>query len=246
MNRDQARHILLDYRPELDEPEAQTQAALDLAMRDNELNRWFIEQQSLRRTIRAELHSIMPPPDLKQTILVHGKSKLAGPAWWRAEFAWAAAAAIALLIAVAALWLRPQSESLDFAAFQARMTGFAVREYRMDILTNDPQEIRRYLAERGSPSDYLLPTGLQAAQPIGGARLSWQGHPVSMICFDLNERDMLYLFILPESAIQEGRPPPGIPQFTPSKGLMTASWSREQQVYLLAGPLSIEVLRSLL
>jgi uncharacterized membrane protein YbaN (DUF454 family) len=235
---------LMVYRPDVDEPELGTLEALDLARRDEELNRWFTEQQRLRRTIRAELRSIQPPPGLKEAILAQAKAPPIP--WWRHQIAWAAAAAVVLLLAMAAFWMRPKAEALDFAAFQSRMVSFALREYRMDIVTNDPQEIRRFLEEQGRPADYTLPAGLEAARPLGGARLSWQGHPVSMICFDLNQRDMLYLFVLPESAIQEGTPPPERPQIVPSKGLMTASWISEGRVYLLAGPLSPGELRTFL
>jgi anti-sigma factor RsiW len=254
MNRNQARRILWDYRPDVSQPSAATQEALEFAAQDAELNRWFDDQQNWHATVRAELRSIQPPPDLKELILAQGQlaqerfaePPVLIPLWRRPALAWAAAAAIALLIGLSALLLRPQTESLSYEAFQARMVGFALREYRMDIVTDDRQEIRRFLAEHGREADYELTRGLEAAPALGGARLSWQGHPVSMICFALGQREMLYLFVLPEEAIQEGGLPTETPQFAPSKGLMTASWRRKEKVYLLAGPLEQEALKKFL
>jgi hypothetical protein len=256
MTRNQARQILWGYRPGAGQPSPETQEALTLARRDEELSRWLREQQKWHAAVGAEWRKIQPPPRLKELIFFQGKlaqskvvvgkptwKSLVPPLWVRPRMAWAAAAAITLLIGLSALLLRPHTESLSFQAYQARMVGFALREYRMDIVTDDRQEIRQFLAEHGRPADYQLPARLEAAPALGGARLSWQGHPVSMICFALDQREMLYLFVLPDQAIREGVLPSPSPRFAPSKGLTTASWRQGERVYLLAGRLSEDALR---
>ena len=82
------------------------------------------------------------------------------------------------------------------------MVGFALRHYRMDIVTNDAQQVRQFLKSRGAPADYALPAGLQATPVMGGASLSWQDAPVAMVCFDLTTNKILYMFVIDAAAIR--------------------------------------------
>jgi hypothetical protein len=233
MTRDEAKGILLDYRPGLTEPTSQTAQALELAQRDPILNDWFARQQAWHRNVRVELREIEIPADLKQNILRNHRQRFF---WRRTEFAWAAAAAVAALIFISIFWGRSPGEELTFQAYRDRMVGFALREYRMDLLSENREEIRRYLEAQGGPADFELPPELEAAPLLGGAKLSWQGEPVSMVCFALDEREILYLFIVREEAVKEGEIPGEQPEIGPVKRLMTASWRHDGKIYLLAGP----------
>ena len=64
------------------------------------------------------------------------------------------------------------------------MVSTALREYRMDIVTNDMRTLRHALQAKGAPADYELSQGLETMQLTGGAALTWRNHPVSMVCFD--------------------------------------------------------------
>jgi hypothetical protein len=114
------------------------------------------------------------------------------------------------------------------------MVGFALRVYRMDITTNDLVQVREFLRKTGAPSDIKLTAGLQAVPVKGGARLSWQGHPVSMVCFQLPREDILYMFIMDEKAIRRGDVPGEAPVLREVGGILTASWRRDGKVYLVA------------
>jgi hypothetical protein len=125
------------------------------------------------------------------------------------------------------------------------MVRSAMRDYRMNLLTNDLNEIRRYLKENQAHGDYVLPKPLEKLPGTGCAILSWQGKRVSLVCFALNPRNDLLLFITDRRTVSDA-PPAGKTQFTPVGKLMTASWSAADKVYLLAGPGDQEFLKQYL
>ena len=116
------------------------------------------------------------------------------------------------------------------------MVSAAVRVYGMDLTTNDMTQLRQFIAQRGAPADYELTKGLEKLPLLGGGLLRWRGNPVSMVCFDRGGNNMLFLFVTKRSALKD--PPssaePG-PELAQVDGLMTASWTRGDDSYVLAG-----------
>jgi hypothetical protein len=190
--------------------------------------------------VRAELRSIPVPPDLRAKILAGKPAKILKPSFWPQTLA--IAASIALLATALLLWNRPPNEDRTFAGFQNRMAAFAVRQYSMDILSSDFSRIRAHLAAQGAPAELHLPDPLRAAPLKGGAKLTWQGHPVAMVCFDGPDDKTLYLFVVEASAASAT----DAPQIEELKGLATAAWTRESHTYLLAAELPPEALRRFL
>jgi hypothetical protein len=165
---------------------------------------------------------------------VPGDSKILRPRFaWRQPVLWALAASVVLVCTLAGLWLKP-SASDPLAQFQARMVGSALREYRMDLVTNDMRQVRQLLAKGGAPADYIVTPGLEKLQLTGGGLLRWQNHPVAMVCFDRGDNQMLFLFVLDRTALPN--PPPATPKFDKVNQLMTASWTQGDKTYVLAGP----------
>jgi hypothetical protein len=103
----------------------------------------------------------------------------------------------------------------------------------MEVVTNDMKQVRQFLANRKAPADYTLPPGLARLPVIGAGVLTWQGQEVSMVCLDSINRGTLFLFVLDRSTVKE--PPPREPEFTQIFEMMTASWTQDGKVYLLAG-----------
>ena len=232
MDREQAKQVLLAYRPGTeDESEPEVAQALDLAERDSDLHEWLQEQTAFHRSIRAQLRGISVPLDLKESILA--RRKIVVPIWRRPEFL-LAAACIAIAFVLTAFWPRERSEDETFAGFQKRMVGFALRLYRMDIETNDLVQVRQFLAAKGAPTNLKLTPGLRQTPVKGGAYLTWQGHPVSMVCFTLPKDQTLYMFVMNQSAIQKGVLPGPTPVLEFASGIMTARWCQNGQVYLIA------------
>ena len=55
-----------------------------------------------------------------------------------------------------------------------------------------------------------------------------------MVCFDRGDRQMLYLFVMNRSAVQD--PPSASPVVAKVSKLITASWTQGDKTYVLAGP----------
>lgn len=239
----EAKEVLLLFRPGRgDEADPQVAAALDLARTDPELRQWLEEQSALNEAIRQKLSSIPVPRTLKGDILL-GPKVVRGPAqWWSRRVALAAAAAVLLLAGISSVWWNTQPRS-EFAKFRARMIGSVLREYHMDIVTNEMQRVRAYLANRGAPADYAIPPGLKSTSLTGAAALSWNGRPVSMVCFDRGTNDMVFMFVYRKQHLNNV---PEKPELKPVSDLATASWAKDDNVYLLAASGDVERLRAYL
>lgn len=234
------KEALLRRHPESGEAEAEGAEALAQAKADPELRAWWGRQERFDEKMRASLHSIQPPRQLKERILA-GRKII--PLWRRPALAWFAAAAALALIAGTVLWTLRPVEDRTFAGFQSRMVGFALREYRMEIETNSPAAVQAHFRQHDTPAGFPLPASLSAQPVKGGASLTWKGHPVSMLCFDWGGDETLYLFVIPEEKVVN--PPAAQPEVRPYKTITTAHWKENGLVYLLVGAPGDEVLKSL-
>jgi len=233
VTRDEAKRILLLYRSRRDLEDAEIKAAVEQAQRDPDLQRWFDQHCAAQRGLRDQFAKVPVPSGLKGAILA-GR-KVVRPVFWHRPAWLAAAASIAVLIGVAALWSRPNPFQ-RFDLYRSRMVNTVWREYRMDIVTNDLPAIHSYLTQRGAPTNYVVPQKLEQLSVTGGGTLKWGNQPVSMVCFDRGDQQMLFLFVVAREVIR------GEPGAKPelhmhmTSGLQTASWSDRTNVYVLAGP----------
>lgn len=185
--------------------------------------------------VRAELRSIEPPAGLRQRILrdrpAEAPRGVLSVSFWRPVLA---AAALVACAAVGWSLFRTPAEDRTLAGFQNRMAGFAVRQYSMDLFTNDLAAVRAYLRQNEAPADFELRGSLAQTSVKGGAKLSWQGKPVAMVCFDGPKEKTLYLFVIDSSAVGQS---PAQPLAQPLKGLAAAAWQSGGKTYLLAAEL---------
>ena len=233
MTREQAQRILLLYRPgrtDADDPEVAE--ALECARRDAELGQWLEQHSAFQVAMRSKLREVPIPPDLKDKILA--QRKIVRPAIWWKNPAWLAAAAALVLCAGLAAWFLTPRVPDHFADYRSRMVRAALREYRMDIVTNDMRQVREFFASHHAPANYAVPAGLQRLPLTGAGLLRWRNHPVSMVCFERGNQQMLFLFVLKRSAVED--PPPATPKMSQVKKFTTASWSQGDKTYILAGP----------
>jgi len=237
VNSSEAREVLLLYRPgTVDVADPQMAEALELARQDPELGRWFEQHRAFQKAMRAKFQQIEVPAHLKTSLLAQRlvQQRIITPQeWWRSPVWLTAAALVVLLLGLAGTWLKPRPDD-RFANYQSRMVSEAQREYRMDLVTNDMQQIRQFMASRGAPADYDLTRGLGNLQLTGGGRLTWRSNPVTMVCFDRGDKQMLFLFVMKRSAVAD--PPPETPQLAKVRQMLTASWSHGDNTYVLAGP----------
>ena len=232
MNRQEAKEILLLYRPgTADAQDPRVGQALELARHDLELARWLEQHTAFQKAVRLKFRQIQAPEHLKVALLA--KQNVVQPAFWQQHMVWLAAAALALLVlALSAVWLRPAVPD-HFANFRDRMVSTALREYSMDIVTNDRPALRQAIQARGAPADYEISPGLAKLQLTGGAALVWRNHPVSMVCFDRGDKSMVFLFVMKRTAVKD--PPNPQPNVAEVRNLLTASWTKGDNTYLLLG-----------
>ncbi|MCX6930921.1 MAG: hypothetical protein NT154_48115 [Verrucomicrobia bacterium] len=241
MNSAQAKEFLLLYRPgRVDATEPEMATALELAGCDPELGRWFEEHRAFQKAMRAKFRQIEVPAHLKASLLIHevARPRIITPqTWWRRSVWLASTVVLLLLLGLIGLWLKPGAPD-RFANYQSRMVSQVQREYRMDLETNDMRQIRQYMAKRGAPADYEVASGLERLQLTGAGLLTWRSNSVTMVCFNRGNKKMLFLFVLKRSALKD--PPPARPQLTAVRQMITASWTRGENTYVLAGPEEVD------
>ncbi len=233
MNREEAKQVLLLYRPgpsANNDPEFAD--ALELARRDPELGEWFEEHRQFQETIKAKLCQLEPPNSLRQALL--SQHKVVHLPAWRFKPVWlAAAAAVILLVALVRFW--PTSMLPNrFDDYRAMMVSRATLQYGMEFRTKDQNALRQLIRAKGAPADYQLTPGLEKLPLTGGGSLHWRSNPVAMVCFDRGTNDMLFLFVLKTDAVKD--PPPEQPRLAKVNSMMTVSWTRGDKTYVLAGP----------
>lgn len=258
MNNEQAKQILLLYRPGVDDAEEPEVAqALNMVKADPELDQWFKEQCAWRETMRSRFKQIAVPEGLREQILSERKAFTFS---FKKLVRWAPVAACAAILAAGLAYVAFQKPSVDrFVSFRNRMSRIASREYpKMDLETSDLNKIHQFLAQNDVPQ-YSLPAKLQKAAGTGCAILDWrdpagQHRKVAMICFNSGRTPPpgtmtaaaggadLYLFIVDAAAAPDA-PPAGEPAKSDISGLATASWQEGGKTYMLAGNGSAQFLQ---
>jgi hypothetical protein len=232
VNSPESKNILLAWRPgHGDLRDAEVASALEQARRDPALNEWLERHASFQRTVARSFQQVPVPADLRAHILARPRNIVPVP-WWRKPMGLAAAAAVVLLLGLAAWWFQPVPEN-SLPVFRSRMVKTVLRQYAMEIVTNDMAQVRAHLAGRQAPSNYVLPPKL-GRQPVAGAGvLSWRAEKVSMVCLESVSQGTLFLFVVNRDSLQG--PVPETAEFVQVSKLMTATWNQGGLTYVLAG-----------
>lgn len=240
VNSAEAKKILIACRPGTgDLRTSEALEALAMAQRDAELLRWWEQQRAWHDRVRESFAGIPVPSGLRNRILA--RAKIIEVPWWRQRVVWQAAAALVLLATLAVFLMRPSGREDTFQTFRSRMVRNVLRQYSMDIVTNDMAQIRAYLDSKQAPADYTLPPRLEQLPALGGGALGWQGRRASMVCLDSKTNGTLFLFIVDDQAVRSA---PTRPEFAAIKNLTTVSWTSGGKAYVLAGAGSREWLQS--
>jgi len=252
MNRDEAKNILLLYRPDsADAADPQFTEALSLVKQDAELADWFGRHCARQESLRATFRQIQAPAGLKEQIISEQAAREKIIVWRRNTGLMAVAAAVVALLVLATLWLRPPISDNSLALYRDRMVGAALRAYAMDLTTDNPAQIRSYLEQNRAPADYVLPASLTKVAVTGCAIQSWQGAKVSMICFRTGkplapgEQSDLWLFVIDRTLVKNA-PRAGLPQLAKVNQVITAAWTEGDKLYLLGTEGDEQAIRQLL
>jgi hypothetical protein len=241
VNNHEAKEALSLYRPGISDPnDSEFAEALAFVRNEPDLDQWFQEHCAFQKAVRNSFRQVPVPEGLKEQIISERPIEPASPRKRNRVLA-VAAVCILLLLLVAGINLRfsRSREDTSYANFRSRMVKIAARAYpKMDLESSDPKEIRSTLAQKGGPADYVLPEQLEKTHLTGCAVLTWQGKPVSMICFksgragQSNDPD-LFLFVINRRDAPNA-PMTKKPVFREYSGYNTASWSSTDKTYLLA------------
>jgi len=247
VNSQEAKQILLLYRPAVDREDPDFAEALALTNADLELNTWFKQHCAFQNAARAAFNDIPIPEGLKEQILSERKAHLTLTSRRRALVAACAVVVIAFCGVLSFRTIFPPKPTLDysFANFHTNMIGVIIRYPVMDIPTNNVQAIRSYLAQHGQSNLVSTPAVDKIVQMpniagTGGKKLDWQDKPVAMICLNSGrnadpKKPDLFLFVVDNGSIT-GPPPGPTPVITQDrKGIVSGSWTSGNKTYILAG-----------
>lgn len=230
MNSANAKRILIACRPGTEDLRtSEAAAALEQARRDPDLQSWWEQQQAFQQRTLESFRAVPVPHSLRNQILA--RTKIVAVPWWQRPVVWKAAAAIAFLSVIVAIWQKPSPED-SFQTFRSRVVRNVLRQYTMDIETNDMAEIRRFLATKNAPADYVLPPNLDRLPALGAGVLSWQDRRASMVCLNSGAQGTLFLFVVDGSSVRNA---PAQEEYAAVSDLMTVSWSEGGKTYVLAG-----------
>lgn len=251
MNREAAKTTLFLYRPgTTDALDPEISEALEYVKQDPDLGRWLEEHCAMHEAIRTKFAQIAVPAGLKEQIISERRVRTAPKRWRRIAVIAAGVATVAALIFLLPTLFKTPAED-TFEHFRGNMVGIAQNLYRMDLLTNDLVQIRRYIAGQHAPAPSPLPAGLLNAEVAGCAVEEWQNTRVTMICFRTGKPlatgrlSDLWLFVIDRDRVLE---PPTIasPQFQQVDKLITASWTQGSRTYVLATEGDDQLLRKFL
>ena len=246
MNSQDAKQILLLYRPAVDRDDPDFAEALALTKVDAELDTWFQQHCAFQNAASSALKSIPIPEGLKEQILSERKAHLTLTSRRRTLVAVCAFAVIAVcgVLTFRGIFQPTPAFDYSFANFQTNMIGVVIRYPTMDILTNNVQAIRAKLAGLGHSNLVFTPSvdkivGKVNIAGTGGKALEWQDKPVAMVCLNSGKnsdpkKPDLFLFVVDNSSIKG--PPSAAPVVRQvRRGIVSGSWSSGDKTYILAG-----------
>ena len=218
-----------------DEP--QFREARECLENDGELASWFEIEKALDDSIAKKLRETPVPESLRLAILAnHAGANQPGQAdAGRRRFVLLAAAALFMALAAAGfLIFKPASHQVDLAAFRREMTAQVAGGVRLSFTHSDATQLRSWLEEKRGIAGYTIPAALLAKPGIGCRSWTWNGRPVGLICFHIENGRAVHFFVVDKAAVPDA--PSGFkPQFAKKDGWTSAAWSDGERLFLLVG-----------
>jgi hypothetical protein len=232
----EAKFILNAYRSgDQDASDPAFLEALEQARRDPALAQWFSESMAFDTAVRQKLCAVGAPSDLRERILARGKVNTS-LRWSRPLIKWAIAAGLILTAILSFLiWheIRPghlvgwQNQALDV------ISSLVTKQVSFDAESAKASKLMTWLRAHHAPTARTLPQTLETLQSLGCKTFSWNGTPVSVICFRRPEGGMIHLVMTSASgASNRGRP--DNPELIQQRQWSTATWREGDTTYMLA------------
>ena len=243
---DEARLIFSAYRPNgQDANDPIFAPALDAAKSDPALAQWLAEQQAFDRAVMEKLRAVDVPSDLRAKILA-GAEVSRRRSWWAAPRLWALAAALAIFAGIAALWPGKTDGLADWQKHGLAVLGeiVAARE-PFDLQHRDAAALTAWLRDHAVPQPAALPSTLDGKPTLGCKTIAWDGHKMSLVCFDLGGGVIVHLFTTERAGLAHV-PPDGAPHFARDGAWTVAMWNEGDKTLMLATDKGEEPLRRVL
>lgn len=212
MTNESAKFVLSAYRPNgADAKDPIFAEALEQAKRDPNLGAWFEEQRTFDQILTERLQQIEPRPHLRSTIISGLRAAPPRARWLPISWlAVAAAVAVGGLVLVGRI-IPGGSNSNTLAQFKSdAMAMLSVSPApKLDLLSEDLQETRRFIDERHAPRMATLPAALQQIPTAGCRVFKWHDFPASLTCFEIPGGQFVHLVVIDEKAFGSQSIPEG-------------------------------------
>lgn len=237
----QAKMMLSTYRPGGEDASDPFFAeALDQVRHDPELSAWFAEQRRFDESVQSALQSETPPPGLRETLLLNRKVARMAESSPRTNFfakpaTWLAIAASVILLLGIGLLLQPEAkgpmsgEQFVQSVLDLKTSG----QISLGKISSDPEELRAWLAQQRSPSEFELPPSLEKLGAMGCQTFTIHGHKVSLLCFRLDKDRIIHFFVIDNKNLEGA--PGSQPHFRQVDNIAIATWSIGGRTYVLTG-----------
>jgi hypothetical protein len=244
VNNQEAKFMLSAYRPSGEDAcGAAFAAALEQVNCDPGLAAWFAEQRALDAATTNAICSISIPRDLRANILAGAKISRRR-FWGRRPALLAIAASLVFFAVITGVWMRPshldpwQSDAL------AVISKFVPGQEPFDHVATDSRELQQWLQAQNAPSAEVIPAALQTLPTLGCKTISSSGKPVSIMCFKMQGGELVHLIVTDVSGLSHL--PPSQPKYVRENDWVTASWTENGRICMLATKGSEQILRDLL
>ncbi len=243
MDNQEAKFILRAYRANgADATAPEMQSALEQARRDPALAKWFEAECALDRVIAEKIAACPVSPPLRATILAGAKLSRPTP-WWRQTWALAAAASLALMLGLAALFYpRAVAPGLGLERFA---TNYTVNGIYLKNESANLGELRAWLGKNGVELPEKLPANLTQFPPMGCRTIDYDGVKVALVCFYKNDAGY-HLFMAKKTDMPRADFPEKLHVASLAKGWNSAAWSDETHHYVLVTNASRDALTRVL
>lgn len=240
MSNQEAKFLLSAYRPNgHDAGDPALAAALAQARGDPALALWLEREQAHGAVVAAKLRQMAPPPGLREAIL--SGARASRPARRRQPVWWAAAAAVVLFLSLGAWWhLAP----ISGASLEEYAVNFVDRGFRLQKRGADVAALKSWLVEQRGPLPGVLPPEFSRLHALGCRTLAFQGHEVSLVCFERDGREF-HVFVARRESLRDGGEEPA-PRFLDRGKLVAATWTDAKNRYVVVSDATLDTLKRVL
>jgi hypothetical protein len=248
MDNREAKFILNAYRPAgQDASDSRFSEALEQARRDPILEGWFRDSIAFDAAMTEKVRGIDVPSDLRENILAGVKVSRV-PHWKNRLRKWTIAAALILGATLGSLiWhsARPGHLAGWQNAALGVISSLVRQQSSFDAQSHDAGELLAWLRANHAVAAQTLPQELEKLESLGCKTFSWNGTPISVICFWRPNGGLIHLVTMNAPAASH-RAFNRKPELVQQGHWATATWREGDTIYMLAFEGPSDQLRSYL